>query len=78
MSELRRRAAFWRNMEYSLDGMLEEVKSRSGDKWFNDEDKHFSEELTRELGDALATVRTRYIQVLNDQISEWTTQQANE
>ncbi len=71
MSELRRRAAFWRNMEYSLDGMLEEVNSRSGDKWFNDEDKHYSEELTRELGDALATVRTRYVQVLNDQIDEW-------
>jgi len=71
MSELRRRAAFWRNMEYSLDGMLEEVKSRSGDKWFNDNDKHYSEELTRKLGDALATVRTRYVQVLNDQIDEW-------
>jgi len=65
-------------MEYSLDGMLEEVKSRSGDKWFNDEDKHYSEELTRELGDALATVRMRYIQVLNSQISEWMTQQAGQ
>ena len=78
MSELRRRAAFWRNMEYSLDGMLEEVNSRMGDKWVDDDDKRFSEELTRELGDALATVRARYIQVLNNQVCEWMTQQAEQ
>ncbi len=71
---LRRRASFWRNMEFSLDQMLEEVNSRSGDKWFNDEDKFFSEYLTQHLGNALKTVRTRYMQVLNDQIEDWNMQ----
>ena len=45
MSELRRRAAFWRNMEYSLDQMLEEVNSRMGDKWADVADKLSGAEL---------------------------------
>ena len=73
-SELRRRAAFWRNMEFSLDQMLEEVNSRSGDKWFNEIDSRFSKDLTQHLGNALATVRRRYMQVLNDQIEDWNMQ----
>ena len=78
MSELRRRAAFWRNMEYSLDQMLEEVNSRSGDKWFSDDDKHYSGKLTRHLGNALATVRARYIEVLSAQIADWKEQAQQE
>ena len=71
MSELRRRAAFWRNMEYSLDQMLEEVNSRMGDKWVEQGDEYFSGDLTKHLGNALNTVRKRYVQVLQSQIAEW-------
>lgn len=71
MSELRRRAAFWRNMEYSLDQMLEEVNSRMGDKWADEIDKHFGNDLTIQLGEGLNIVRKRYCQVLEEQIKEW-------
>ncbi|MBR2208102.1 MAG: hypothetical protein IJ859_04755 [Synergistaceae bacterium] len=73
-NELRRRAAFWRNMEYSLDQMLEEVNSRGGDKWFDEIDGRFSKDLTQYLGGALKTVRQRYMYVLNAQIEEWNEQ----
>ena len=69
-NELRRRAAFWRNMEFSLDQMLEEVKARSGDKWFDEIDGRFAKDLTQYLGSALKTVRQRYMYVLNAQIEE--------
>ena len=74
-NELRRRAAFWRNMEYSLDQMLEEVISRSGDKWFNDDDSTASKVLSLHLGNSLNAVRMRYSDVLQCQITEWVDEQ---
>ena len=74
-SELRRRAAFWRNMEYSLDKILEEVISRSGDKWFNDGDSKISKVLSLHLGGALNAVRMRFSDVLQCQITEWVEEQ---
>lgn len=71
MGEVRRRAAFWRNMEYSLDQMLEEVNSRMSDKWVDDYDQHFADDLVKHLGNALNTVRKRYVQVLQSQIAVW-------
>ncbi|MBR1487195.1 MAG: hypothetical protein IJ597_08085 [Synergistaceae bacterium] len=70
MSEIRRRAAFWRNTEYSLDHMLEEVKARSGDKWFCDDDARPVSDVVKNLNDALITVRNRLIEVLSQQNSE--------
>ena len=69
-NELRRRAAFWRNMEYSLDQMLEEVISRSGDKWFNDDDSTASKVLSLHLGNSLNAVRMRFSDVLRSQVAE--------
>ena len=74
-NELRRRAAFWRNMEYSLDQMLEEVISRSGDKWFNDDDSTASKVLSLHLGNSLNAVRMRFSDVLQSQITEWVDEQ---
>ena len=70
-NELRRRAAFWRNMEYSLDQMLDEVQARGGDKWFDREDANSTMALSTHLGGALCTVRKRYIEVLQSQIADW-------
>ena len=70
MSELRRRAAFWRNTEYSLDYMLEEVKARSGDKWFCDDEARPVSDVVKNLNDALITVRNRLIEVLSQQNAE--------
>ena len=69
-NELRRRAAFWRNMEYSLDKLLEEVISRSGDKWFNDDDSTASKVLSLHLGNSLNAVRMRFSDVLRSQVAE--------
>ena len=74
-NELRRRAAFWRNMEYSLDKLLEEVISRSGDKWFNDDDSTASKVVSLHLGNSLNAVRMRFSDVLQSQITEWVDEQ---
>ena len=74
MSEIRRQAASWRNLEYNLDQMLKEVNTMSGHKWFDSEDVYFSKFLEKHLGDALCTVRTRFIQVLTKQVNEWSAQ----
>ena len=74
-NELRRRAAFWRNMEYSLDKLLEEVISRSGDKWFNDDDSTASKVVSLHLGNSLNAIRMRFSDVLQSQITEWVDEQ---
>jgi len=68
---LRRRAAFWSNAEYVLDHTLDDVKARSADKWYNEDDAKQAETLKKLLGEALNVVRRRYSDVLNSQVSEW-------
>ena len=68
MSELRRRAAFWRNLEHVLDDMSDSVETRKGDKWCNDNDLQCMENVKVALHEALANVRIRYIDVLHEQI----------
>ena len=70
MSELRRRAAFWRNLEYDLDKMAENIDARMGDKWCNGDDLQFMEEIKNFLFNGLKKVRGRYIEVLKEQIEE--------
>ena len=68
MSELRRRAAFWRNLEYDLDHMADSVDSRMADKWCNDNDLLYMTKVKVSLLDGLNKVRERYIEVLQEQI----------
>lgn len=68
MSELRRRAAFWRNLEYDLDHMYESVSSRMADKWCNEGDLKFMSAIKIPLLSGLSQVRERYIEVLKEQI----------
>lgn len=68
MSELRRRAAFWRNLEYDLDHMADNVDSRMADKWCNENDLKFMTAIKILLRSGLANVRERYIEVLQEQI----------
>jgi len=70
MSELRRRAAFWRNLEYDLDKMTENIDARMGDKWCSVNDLHEMEEVNKFLFDGLKKVRARQIEVLKEQIEE--------
>ena len=49
MTELRRRAAFWRNLEYDLDHMADNVDSRMADKWCNDNDLLFMAKVKNSL-----------------------------
>lgn len=37
--ELRRRAAEWRDIEFSLDKIAEHIKAKFGEKWPDDNDK---------------------------------------
>ena len=71
MNELRRRAAFWRNLEYDLDQMSESVEAKSAERWANKSDTERLEEIKKYLLSALATSRTRYTEVLQAQINEW-------
>lgn len=71
MNELRRRAAFWRNLEYDLDQMSESVEAKSAERWANKSDTECLEEIKQYLLSALATSRTRYTEVLQAQINEW-------
>ena len=68
MSELRRRAAFWRNLEYDLDHLADNVDSRMADKWCNENDLKFMTAIKILLRSGLANVRERYIEVLQEQI----------
>ena len=68
MTELRRRAAFWRNLEYDLDHMADNVDSRMADKWCNDNDLKFMTAIKILLRSGLTNVRERYIEVLQEQI----------
>ena len=70
MSELRRRAAFWRNLEHVLDDMSDIVETRKGDKWCNDNDLKYMKNVNVALREGLANVRERYIEVLKEQIAE--------
>ena len=70
MSELRRRAAFWRNLEHVLDDMSDSVETRKGDKWCNDNDLKYMKNVNVALREGLANVRERYIEVLKEQIAE--------
>ena len=68
MSELRRRAAFWRNLEYDLDHIADSVDSRMADNWCNDNDLLYMAKVKVSLLDGLNKVRERYIEVLQEQI----------
>ena len=70
MSELRRSAAFWRNLEYDLDRITENTNARKGDKWCSDDDLREMDEVKNSLFDGLKKVRGRYIEVLKEQIEE--------
>ena len=71
MSELRRRAAFWRNLEYDFDHMAEDIEARSSEKWANNNDVDHIEDIKHYLRSALTTARRRYAEVLQAQIREW-------
>lgn len=60
----RRCMAFWRNTEYTLDHLLEELKSRKSDKWVTEEDALCISQLIINVKEALAYTRSRYSQVL--------------
>ena len=67
---LRRRAGFWRNLEYSLDQLSNEVNSRGADKWVDDVEKAYIKSIYHSLTEVLSNVRFRYKEVLEEQIKE--------
>ena len=71
MDELRRRAAFWRNLEFNLDTFTADIDAKSADKWVLPEDVNAIYECSVHFKNALAIVRKRYIEVLNAQVTEW-------
>ena len=68
MSELRRRAAFWRNLEYGLDQLSDSIEARKADKWCNENDLKFMTAIKISLRSGLSNVRERYIEVLKEQV----------
>ena len=68
MSELRRRTTFWRNFEYELDHITENVESRKANKWCNADDLREIDEVKNSLFDGLKKVRRSYIEVLKEQM----------
>ena len=57
-----------KSMEYALDHMVEENRSRSADKWVDSADTEGIEQCNDLLKEALGVVRTHYIKVLMTQI----------
>ena len=70
MSELRRRAAFWRNLEHVLDDMSDSVEARKGDKCCDDNDLKYMKNVNVALREGLVNVCERYIEVLREQVAE--------
>jgi len=68
---LRRRAAFWRNMEYNLDHLVDDVRSQIGGKWACKADTDKFMELAKYLGEALCATRLRLSDVLLNQVDDW-------
>ena len=69
--ELRRRAGFWRKLEYDLDIMVEDLTARSAEKWVNEDDKKSFNGCIDELKQALYDARSRYRDVLHEQVMEF-------
>ena len=68
--ELRRRAGFWRNLEYNLDVLHEEIIARSAEKWLDDDDRDTLSCLSSITQGILAVARARLADVLMDQAKE--------
>ena len=68
MDELRRRAAEWRDIEFSLDKINEHIKAKFGEKWPDDNDKQTLKVVSDYLDILLQDVRIRYKNVIYDQI----------
>ena len=66
--ELRRRAGFWRKLEYDLDVMTEDLTVRSAEKWVNKDDKESLFNCIHYLEEVLYTARSRYRDVLHEQV----------
>lgn len=69
-NELRRRAGFWRNLEYNLDVLHEEIIARSAEKWLDDDDRDTLSCLSSITQGILAVARARLADVLMDQAKE--------
>ena len=63
-NELRRRNAFWRNWEYQLDQLVEEIKARQAEKWCNESDIAGMQFINNKLQEALSGARTHFILAL--------------
>ena len=69
-NELRRRAGFWRNLEYNLDVLHEEIIARSAEKWLDDDDRDTLSCLSSITQGILAVARARLAEVLMEQAKE--------
>lgn len=70
MDILRRRASFWRNLEYSLDHLREDINAQCSEKWADENDFLDAHYITDTLMNALTRTRERYIEVLTAQVKE--------
>ena len=69
-NELRRRAGFWRNLEYNLDVLHEEIEARRAEKWLDEDDKDTLSCLSSVTQGILAVARARLAEVLMNQAKE--------
>ena len=69
-NELRRRAGFWRNLEYNLDVLHEEIEARRAEKWLDEDDKDKLSCLSSIMQGILAATRARLADVLTEQAKE--------
>ena len=70
-NDLRRREAFWRNLEYGLDQMCEDIKARTAEKWCSEDDISGMNRIEAKLREALHDARVFFILALQNLNEDW-------
>ena len=76
-NELRRRSAFWRNLEYQLDQLCEDIKARQAEKWCSETDIAGMKIIELQLRESLESARTHFILSLRALNDDWQNRKEN-
>lgn len=66
---LERRAAFWEQLRYNIDSMRREIETRKAEKWPNQIDLTFMNDIQACVNEALRLCLISYHDVLTEQIN---------
>ena len=66
---LERRAAFWEQLRYNIDNMRREIETRKAEKWPNQIDLTFMNDIQSCVNEALRLCLISYHDVLTEQIN---------